>query len=145
MIEYRPFKVGHLAYITPQPLQRREHAMLVQSGAAGALEGTLALSAWRGVTCLGAAGLIHITPYRAMAWAILSDRAGSDMLGITRKVRRVLSAAPYRRVELTVVDGFAEGHRFAKLLGAKRETPEPMRFFGADGEDEVMYAIIREV
>lgn len=74
----------------------------------------------------------------------LSDQIGSAMLPIVRKVRRTIAAAPYRRVELTVSDRFDKGHDFARLLGAERETPEPMRFYGADGGGEVMYAVVKE-
>jgi len=144
MIGFRPFKAGHLSYLKPQPAQRREHAVLVRSGAVELLESNVALSGWRGGTCLGAAGLIPVRAHRAVAWMILSEEIGPYMLPIVRKVRRVLSAVPYKRIELTVSADFEAGHHFAKLLGARCETPEPMRFYGADGGDEMMYAIIRE-
>ena len=39
MIEYRPFREGHLAYLKPQKVQAGEYQALVASGAASALEG----------------------------------------------------------------------------------------------------------
>lgn len=143
MIEFQPFKAGHLSFLTPQPAQRREHAQLVRSGAVELLESNVALSGWHGSTCVGAAGLIHVRPHKAVAWMILSDGIGPYMLPVVRKVRRVLSAVPYKRIELTVSADFQAGHHFARLLGAVCETPEPMNFYGADGGDEMMYAIIK--
>lgn len=142
MIEFAPFRAGHLAYLTPQKAQEAEYKLLRDS-AAEALEGSVALSAWANNRCLGAAGLIPIRPHRAIAWMILSERASPYMLPIVRKVRRVISASAFKRVELTVSDRFEEGHRFARMLGAVRETPEPMKYFGADGGDEVLYAVLK--
>lgn len=144
MIEFRPFKAGHLKFLKPQAAQRKDHSSLVHSGGAAMLEGHIALSAWDGVVCIGVAGLIPVWPHRAVAWLILSDRSSECMLPLARKVRRVLKAAPYRRVELTVAEGFDAGHRFARVIGAVRETPEPMRFYGAGGGNEYMYAVIKE-
>lgn len=143
-MEFRPFKAGHLAFIAPQPEQRAEHAALLGSRAVAELERGISLSGWVGCKCVGAAGLIHVTEYRAVAWAILSSDIGTGMLPVVRKVRRVISSAPYRRVEMTVASGFEDGMRFAKMIGARLETPEPMQFYGAGGRDEYMYAVIRE-
>lgn len=143
-MDFRPFKAGHLMFMTPQPEQRAEHAALLRSQAVVELEQGVALSGWVDGKCVGAAGLIHVTEYRAVAWAILSSGIGAGMLPVVRKVRRVMSASPYRRIEMTVASDFEDGIRFAKLIGARLETPEPMRFYGAGGRDEYMYAVVRE-
>ena len=144
MIEFRPFRAGHLDYLTPQASQVRDHGEIVASGQAVLLEPYTALSAWRGLVCIGCAGLITIRPHRAMAWALLGEGAGRDMLCIARKVKRVIAAAPYKRVEFTVAEGFENGHRFARALGAIQETPNAMRGFGPYGNAEFMYSIVRE-
>jgi alkyl sulfatase BDS1-like metallo-beta-lactamase superfamily hydrolase len=90
------------------------------------------------------AGLIPVHTHRALAWMLLSGQAGEHMLTIGRKVKRVLAVAPYRRVEITVAADFIDGQRFALLVGATLETPKPMRAYGPDGNDEYMYAIVRE-
>lgn len=142
-MEFRPFKAGHLAYFKPQPHQAQSHAYVVSTGISTVYETGIALSAWDGVKCVGAGGLMPIWPHKAVAWAFLSEGIGSDMLTIVRKVRRTIAMSPYKRVELTVAAGFEEGHRFAKALGAVQETPEPLRCYGAAGEDEVMYAVLK--
>lgn len=145
MIEFRPFRAGHLQFFKPQPAQRSEYTAIVRSGEAAALEGPMSLSGWAGSACVGAAGLIHVRPHRAVAWMILSQDAAEYMLPIVKKIRRVAKAAPYKRIELTVAEGFVEGERFARLLGAVCETPEPMRYFGASERHERMFALIKEV
>lgn len=144
MITFTPFRAGHLEFLTPQPAQAREHAALVSAGGASMLEQYVSLSAWDGLTCIGCAGLIPIRPHRAMAWALLGGRLGPHMGEVVRKIRRVVAAAPYRRVEFTVAEGFNNGHRFARALGATLETPEPMQGYGAFGNAEFMYAIVRK-
>lgn len=143
MIEFQPFRAGHLRYLKPQEAQRQEHALLVRSGEASALETGIALSGWADHRCIGAAGLIHVRSQRAIAWMILSDGTGKYMVPLAKKVRRVLKAVPYLRVEFTVAEGFEDGDRFARLIGAVCETPEPMRFFGAEGRSERMYAVLK--
>lgn len=145
MIEFKPFRAGHLQFFKPQPAQRSEYTAIVKSGEAAALEGPMSLSGWADSVCVGAAGLIHVRPHRAVAWMILSQDAAEYMLPIVKKIRRVAKAAPYKRIELTVAEGFVEGERFAKLLGAVCETPEPMRYFGANERHERMFALIKEV
>lgn len=143
MIEFLPFRVGHLTYLKPQAAQRHDHAAMLREPHAAELERFVSLSAWAGHVCVGAAGVIPIRPHRAVAWLLLSDTAGDFMVPLVRKVRRTLALLPYKRIELTVAADFQQGHQFARLLGARCETPEPMKFYGADGGDEVMYAVLK--
>jgi hypothetical protein len=144
MITFTPFRAGHLRYLTPQEAQRHEHAVLLGSGAADLLESAVALTAWDDYRCVGMAGLIPVHPHRALAWMLLSEGAAAHMLPIVRKIKRVVANAPWRRVELTVNANFEDGQRFARLLGAVLETPEPMRAYGPDGDDQFMYALVRD-
>lgn len=143
-MEFRPFRAGHLEFFTPQPAQRGEYNALLRSGEVHALEGPMSLSGWVEHRCVGAAGLIHVRPHRAAAWMILSQSASRYMLPIVKKIKRVAEASPYKRIELTVAEGFEEGERFAALLGAVCETPDPMRYFGVGERHERMFALIKE-
>lgn len=143
-VRFTPFRAAHLDLMTPQAAQKDEYGVLVLSGQAVQLEGPEALSAWVEGRCIGAAGLIALRPHRALAWMLLSAEARSHMLPVVRKVRRVVRLSRFKRVEITVKADFTDGDRFARLIGAKCETPEPMRFFGADEGDERMFAWIRE-
>lgn len=143
MLEYQPFRSGHLRYLAPQRLQRYDHAIMLNSEYAQIVDNNFGLSAWQGVTCVAAAGVVPIFASRAVAWAILSNDAAPYMLEIIRKVRRTMASLPYRRIEIAVRSDFEDGKRFASLIGMKLETPEPMRAHGANGEDEYMYAVVK--
>lgn len=143
MIEFVPFKADHLWQFVPQDVQRDDHRAALSDGSAVYLESTLSFSGFAGVRCVGAAGLVPVRPHRAVAWLILSDRAGPYMLPLARKVRRVFALAPYRRIEFTVAAEFEAGHRFADLIGAKCETPDGMEAFGPTGGAEMMYSVVR--
>ncbi len=143
-LEFRPFRAGHLRYVTPQAAQKDELEAIRVAGLAEMLEGPYALSGWRDGRCIGAAGLQQVFAHRAACWMLLSEEAEDHMVAITRKVRRVVALSPYRRVELTVDTGFPNGHKFAELLGFKRETDEPLQAYGPAGNAEHMYALIKE-
>lgn len=143
MITYQPFKSGHLRFLVPQASQRYDHAVLLQPEYAQIIDANFALSAWSGFVCVAAAGCIPVFPTRAIAWAVLSNDAAPFMLAITRKVRRVMAGLPYQRIEIAVRADFEDGKRFARLIGMKLETPEPMRKHGADGVDEYQYAMVK--
>lgn len=143
MLEFRPFTSGHLRYLAPQPLQRYDHAILLNTEYAGIVDRNFGLSAWAGSVCVGAAGVVEIFAHRAVGWAILSNDAAPYMLPITRKCRQVIKGLQYRRIEIAVRADFQDGQKFAQLLGMTLETPEPMRGHGATGEDEYMYAVTK--
>jgi hypothetical protein len=66
------------------------------------------------------------------------------MLPVVRKLRRVVKASRFARVEIQVAEGFLPAKHLAVLLGARCETSTPLRYFGADGRDERLYAWIRD-
>lgn len=142
-VTFEPFKIEHLRFLSPQASQRLDHAALMEPAYRDALTSGMALSAWRGSVCVAAAGCVPVTSKRAIAWALLSGDAGSCMLSIVRKSRSAIDLLPYQRIELTVRDGFEQGHSFARLLGMGLETPKPLRAYGPRGEDEYMYAKVK--
>lgn len=143
MLEFRPFYVQHLVFIAPQEEQKNLRSAMLSDEYAEALATGFALSAWDGVTCVAAAGVVPIFKHRAVAWALLSEDAGKHMLAITRKVRRTMDMLEYQRIEIAVHSTFEAGNRFARMIGMKLETPEPLRQHGAFGEDEYMYAKVK--
>lgn len=143
MIEFRPFQIEHLMFITPQEEQKNLRSAMLSNAYAEMLETGRSLSAWDGVTCIAAAGCIPIFSHRGVAWALFSKDAGPHMLTITRKVRRVMDLMDYTRIEIAVHSTFEAGNRFARLIGMKLETPEPLKAHGAFGEDEYLYAKVK--
>ena len=142
-VEFRRCLPGHLTYLHAQETQRLELAVMVTPEYAEVATSHVALSAWVGYTCIGAAGLVPVYPHRALAWALLSNQAGGHMGAIVRKMRRVIADSPFPRIEMTVSVDFENGHRLAKAVGLTLETPTPLRKHGATGNDELIYARVR--
>ena len=63
----------------------------------------------------GAGGFVF-EDWRAVAWAILGQCAGRQMMAITRAARREIATVTLP-VETYVRDGFAAGERWARMLG----------------------------
>lgn len=136
-----PMQDHHVLAIRPQaaqamdagdPVIRLEQAKALQaSGPAWAVVGEA------GVLALG--GVAEMWSGRGMAWVVLSQDAGRHMLALTRLVDRTLRALDYRRLEMYVDAQFAEGCRWARVLGFTNETPEGMVGFLPNGNRAFMY------
>lgn len=84
-------------------------------------------------------GTMQQWPGRHLAWVYLNDSTGPHMRFITRAVQSRL-AKVQGRVEMTVRADFAQGHRWARILGFRIENePGILRAFGPKGEDHVSY------
>lgn len=81
-------------------------------------------------------------PGRHIAWAYLNPYTGPHMLFITQAVEKKLAEVD-GRVELTVRKDFEKGHRWAKMLGFRVETPT-LEAFGPLGEDHVGYVKVNQ-
>lgn len=87
------------------------------------------------------AGVMPLYEHIGLAWALIDKRAGPYMLPITRAVRADLEERFYPRIEIHVLRGFEQAHRWAKMLGFVNETPgEGMKNFGMNGETCDLYA-----
>lgn len=143
-MEFTPFNVGHLKYLTPQECQRVAHAMMLNTSYAEILEGNFGMSAWTGPgECIGAAGCVPVYPHKALGWAVMSEACAPYMVRIVRKFRSIIQSLPHQRFEITVAANYEPGHRFARAIGMKLETPEPMKMSGANGEDEYLYSLVK--
>lgn len=143
MIEFRKCYPEHIECIVVQDVQTGEQSGLLTADAAAVVQSSVALSAWHGGRCLGAAGLVPVWAGRTLAWALLSKYAPPFMLPITRHIRFVLDTYPAKRIEMVVLNSFPQGHRWARALGFVNETPNGMRAFLPDGSDGAMYARVK--
>lgn len=101
-------------------------------------------NSWTGVVdgeVIACAGTMQQWKGRHFAWAYLSKDAGPHLLWITRQVREKIKDVE-GRIEFTVRKDFADGHKWARLLGFKVETPL-LEKFGPYGEDHVGYVRIQ--
>lgn len=142
-VEFMKFYPEHLRNLSPQQIQRQDYAALIGTEYMNVFASNFALSAWVGTTCIGAGGAILIYPHRAMAWAILSEDAAPYMRQIVNKVKAYTAIMPFKRLEAAVRVDFEKGQRFARLIGMKLETPEPMLYSGLNGEPELQYALVK--
>lgn len=90
---------------------------------------------------IAALGIIPQWQNRAIAWGLIGKKARRHLLAVHRAVDRFLVMSEYRRIETSVATNFAEGHRWARMLGFEREGT--MRAYTPDGFDCDLYARVR--
>lgn len=86
-------------------------------------------------------GIIPQWEHRAIAWGLIGARANRHLLSVHKAVERFLKMSEYRRIETSVATNFAEGHRWARMLGFEREGT--MRAYTPEGFDCDLYARVR--
>lgn len=139
-----PLEAWHLDAIELQPAQRN-------------LQGVLRTAEYReALLCcpvaftaidedekvVGSAGLIPIWPGREIAWTLLSDCGPVQFVNVHRAVKALLDGREMRRIEMTVDAHHASAHRWARLLGFRKEGR--MRAFTPDGRDADLYARVQD-
>jgi len=92
------------------------------------------------VICCG--GVIPLWVGRSMMWSYLSKDAGKHIISIHNETRRFLDDCYVQRMEATVDVGFAQGHRWMRMLGFKMEA-SCMKAYRPDGGDCSLYARVR--
>lgn len=138
------FKAEHLSALELQDSQAYFGSELMTPGYGLQMEaaGGFTAIADDGVV-LGCGGCVEVWAGRAIAWALVSRHAGRNMRAIHRAVEGYFQAAPFRRVEAWVDEGFDAGERWLVMLGFQRETPEPMRGFRPDGGACFLYSRVK--
>ena len=138
------FKAEHLAAIELQDAQQYFCSEISAPGYAAHLEsmggGFTGMVDGRVIVC---AGCSEMWQGRAVAWALLSKDAGRHMMVLHRAVHGYMRAAPFRRIEAWVDEGFEPGERWLKMMGFTRETPEPMQGFRPDGGACFLYSRVK--
>lgn len=93
---------------------------------------------------IASAGAFPLHENRALLWAYLMAAARGPLFRVVHSnAKLLLSTLPFRRVEAIVDAEFEAGHRWMRLLGFKRETPEPMQAYTPNGRASVQYALVR--
>lgn len=135
MVDLVPFKRWHIAWLQEQTGDAKD--FMFDTDTLLTLEKqnswTLVVD-MRPVAC---GGTLQHWPGRHTAWTYLNKDTGRHMVAITKAVQSKL--VPVKgRIELTVLHGFEQGHRWARILGFEVETPE-MLGFGPNGETHTGY------
>jgi hypothetical protein len=101
-------------------------------------------SMWVRDTPMAAVGVIPIFPgKRAVVWALVSRHSGPYMLPLLRFMKAFLAEDTTDRLEFLVLEDFKAGHKLARMLGFKCETPEGMKKHSAVGSTEYLYARVK--
>ena len=123
MIECRPFAIGDIELFQNYggqdylvPLMEREK--LVDMVASGSHYTILAED-----RILACGGFAPANPYRAVAWALLSEGTPQRFPAVHRMIGRLLNEQPWRRIEAYVDPGFAPAMRWARMLGFELVVP----------------------
>lgn len=123
--------------MTPQNLAFEDYRTLLTPQAKEIIANSHSLSAWVNSRCVAAAGVIQHWPGRGEAWFVATKEANSVMVPIMRRMRDVLPALPFRRIEFVVKAGHRPGEKIAKALGFTKE--RTMRKYDQHGGDADMY------
>lgn len=142
MLQFRPFRLGHLKYLVPADTQSDEYDFVVRSGYGDMLCNAYAYSAWADdMFCVAAGGIVFQSPGRGEAWYLFSPSAARHMRGIIGKSLDVLTHTNFRRVDMTVKVGNEAGDRLATMLGFEKEAV--LEAWHPDGGDMTMYKRVK--
>ena len=145
-VKFVRFKARHLDEFKAQAAQATE-ALLASPENTRALEHSpFAFSALYEGRCIGAGGVVEYWDGLGEAWALIGPVPPHCWTSITREVNRVMEEAMadgYRRLELHIIDGFEEGHRWARLLGFDR-VDHPLRRWGPNDFTYWLYERVRQ-
>ena len=142
MMEVIPFQAKHIQQIELQG-EQEYLSKYVNKQHAEALVGDWAFTGIVNGVPVAAAGVIPMWQGRGMAWAYISKHAmAHSFIPVHKAVKRFLDQCYLHRIEMTVDCEFAEGHRWAHMLGFRLEAVR-MRGYRPDGGDCALYARVR--
>lgn len=136
-----PFEPKHLlSFDDADALQ------LIQSGGAELMKENFSRTAILKETgdvicCGGYHEFIFKTKFNA--WAFLTTKAKDHVLEITKYVKRTLQESDAPRIECHTIAGFDKAFKFAKAVGFKCETPEPIENYTFDLQSVYQHSIIK--
>lgn len=140
MLTVVPFIPEHLKALRLQPAQAwLVPAMQADGYGEAFVQAGPAYTAIVDGRVVGCLGVAELWQGRCAAWALLAADIGAHFVAIHRAVRAFLTECGFRRIEAYVDVGFEQAHRWARLLGFKLETPEPMEAF-AENRSMYLYA-----
>lgn len=133
-----PYKAEHLFAMDVQPAQAHMYAAMPESDAY-ALEQfeTYSFLSDEGEPLL-CFGFLPIWAGRAVIWAYVSAKAGTEFVRVHREAKAIIDSSRFRRLEAYVDVDFEQGHRWMRLLGFGKEV-DKMTAFLPDGNDATMY------
>lgn len=143
MISVEPFEPCHLAAIEVQPMQAA--SLPVEARLWFATRAHALGPAWtardRDGRIILCGGLLVAHEGAATAWCLMARAKGTALLAITRRIRAMIAAASWRRIDMMTDPDFPEAGDWARLLGFQLEGVRAAS--AADGRDELCWVRIR--
>lgn len=137
-----PFEAEHLQLLKLQESQAMIQPLMTDMEYAVSLQTRgPAFSAMVDGEIIAAAGLLPQWENRAVAWALIGENARRHFVRLTKSMVRYFDFAEFNRLETAVKTDFAEGHRWARMMGFVREGT--MRGYAPDGCDYDLYARVK--
>jgi hypothetical protein len=104
-------------------------------------EGSFAYSLYDGDVLVACVGAVRCTDYRAAGWVLLQTGHTKSFIGITRTVKRLLAALPFKRIETYVDPANSKAIRWARLCGLTCERAYCPYYFpdGRGASEWVLY------
>jgi hypothetical protein len=142
-MEVVDFKAEHLTYILEAGLKdlklkdflTPEHGRAIEK-----LGGTFTVFEEGKPLVIG--GIKYFWKNRGEAWLIFSQARTKRFMFLVRIIKNFLANCRCNRVEMIIDYDFKDGHRWATLLGFKKEA-ELLRSYLPCGGDASLYAIVR--
>lgn len=138
------FSPDHLRLLTAQAEQSDDHRAMLQMNNGHWERIRNSFTVCKDELILACGGVIHHWNGRGELWIIMSFWLNrSDMLFLHRTVKKFLDdchTSGYARLEASVLQEFAAGHKWLKMLGFEAEGV--MRRYDPAGKDHVSYAKI---
>jgi len=139
-----PFKKEHLLNLDLQRNQPEVAHLMDNPEFGAALElQPLSFTAIEEGKVYACGGLIEEWKGVARAWALLSENMGNKFMPVHRAVKAAIEAnqEKYHRIEMSVIADFAQGCRWARLLGFELESKA--KKYSPDGKDCFIYARVK--
>lgn len=133
-----PYKAQHLLDLQVQMAQAYSTTYITPEYAK-ALETDFSFTALHDGEPIAVGGVAKVWGHRAIAWALLGEKAKEHFVSIHKAAAQALSLAPYARIEADTPVEFKQGHRWLKMLGFNLEA-ERMKGHRVDGGDSALYA-----
>lgn len=140
MINVKPLKKGDFAMLNPHHTQTQHEANAEYESEL--MKGERSFSFWSGdviIACMGAHEVWH---GRRMIWAVMGVETSKHMRQLTILARSLLKQFHCRRSEIYVNADFKQGIRWARMVGFKLETLEPMEGFFPEGGSAYMFSMM---
>lgn len=143
MIEVAPFKAEHFDYILEtgmvdkklRPFLTKDHGQNIEKRG-----GYFSILEDKKAVAIG--GITEFWKGRGEAWLIFGQPRTQSFVTIFKIVQRFIQLSTLSRIEMIIECDFVQGHRWARLLGFKKEC-EKMEKYLPDGSNASLYALVR--